>query len=45
MREINFHEKIDKKMNILLLMELRNNELLGAFTHLCFDPQPNYIPK
>jgi hypothetical protein len=22
-----------------------NNQTIGAFTQLCFDPKPNYIPK
>jgi hypothetical protein len=45
MKDINFHQKIDKKNNILFLAELENKEIIGAFTHLAFDPQPNYIPK
>lgn len=45
MQKYNFHSKIDRRSNILFLAELENNEIVGAFTHLCLDPQPNYIPK
>lgn len=27
------------------MAELENKEIVGAFTHLGFDPKPNYIPK
>lgn len=45
MKLINFHDKIDKKHNVFFMAELQNKEVIGAFTHLPFDPEPNYIPK
>ena len=40
-----FHAKIDNKNDLLFLAELENNEVIGAFTHKCFDSTPNPMPK
>lgn len=45
MKGIDFHTEIDNKNDILFVAELENNEVVGAFTHRCFDPKHNYIPK
>ena len=42
---MNFHEKIDEKKNILLLIKLENDHIIGAFTEIGFYSKPNFIPK
>lgn len=44
MKDSNFHTQIDNLSNILFIAQLENNEVIGAFTHIGFNPKPKLIP-
>ena len=40
----NFHKKIDSIPNIVVLIGMEDEQLVGGFTEGAFDPKPNPIP-